>query len=77
MYTDLSPFQLQSPSASYGDLKDLEKYGDRPVVDNKAAIFGSITRVRIRLINLLFNCLKKIFINIFYSFVVRLNCLLL
>ena len=47
MYTDLSPFQLQSPSASYGDLKDLEKYGDRPVVDNKAAIFGSITRVRI------------------------------
>ncbi|XP_063683426.1 chloride channel protein 2-like isoform X2 [Bolinopsis microptera] len=36
--------QLQSPSVSYGDLKDLEKYGDRPVVDNKAAIFGSITR---------------------------------
>ena len=41
-------FQLQSPSVSYGDLKELEKYGDRPVVDNKAAIFGSITRVGVR-----------------------------
>lgn len=43
-YSEAATNTLPSNSNSYADLKELEKYGDRHVVDNRAMLFGHITR---------------------------------